>query len=66
MSLLRAFEMNLERRMLGIPSVKIVPRYKFVAEEAAVELRRQIRTAQVKIDPAQIRRLAAQLQGASK
>jgi len=64
MSLLKAFERNVERRMSGVPIVKIVPRYKLVAEEATVELQKEIKTAQVKIDPDEIRRLVADSQAA--
>lgn len=64
MSLLRAFERNVERRMNGVPSVKIIPRYKLVAEEASIELQKEIKTAQVKVNPEEIRKLVADSQAA--
>ena len=59
MSLLRAFERNVER---GGPSVKIIPRYKLVAEQAAIELQKEIKTAQVRVNPEEIRRMVAESQ----
>ena len=63
MSLYRAFNRTIEQKRAGIPSVRITPTYKLLADEAAVELRKEVAMATPSVvKPEEIRRLVTESQ----
>lgn len=61
MSLYQAFNRSVERNRCGIPSVRITPAYKIFAEEAAIELRKEIKIVTPSVaKPVEIKKLVAE------